>query len=68
MDDIGQKLEDIVFQHNNDERHIYPDPCQVCEILDAIWAVRQECGFSTANNTARREHKTETPKATHRAT
>jgi hypothetical protein len=31
-----------VLRHNNDERHVYPDPCLVCEILNELDELRIE--------------------------
>lgn len=37
--DASNELEQIVWTSNNDERHVYPDPCQMCETLDKTYAV-----------------------------
>ena len=36
---LADVLEQIVWKMNNDERHVYPDPCQVCEYNDLVYAV-----------------------------
>lgn len=34
LSQIAEDLQFLIWHHNNDERHVYPDPCQVCEMLE----------------------------------
>lgn len=36
---IAKQLEEFVWKHNNDERHIGVEPCQVCQICDELCAI-----------------------------
>lgn len=37
--EYANELEQIVWKVNSDERHLYPDPCLVCESNDDVIAV-----------------------------